>query len=171
MLKRWVKRWPWPLSQVSVTGLPGASGPRELVDRAGDFGRVDADAVAGGERGLEIARFLGLVERIGQPAFARVLHRGALSRRVCALGRGLLARRSLGIEAAHHQVEAEQQRQTQHDGEDEVALVVQIAILSEIGACQVQGTGSNPWPPHGWQRISRLAAIHPPLIAPCFSSA
>jgi len=34
-----------------------------------------------------------------------------------------------------------------------------------------QGTGSWPWPPHGWQRTIRFSASHPPLIAPCLSSA
>lgn len=32
----------------------------------------------------------------------------------------------------------------------------------------VQGTGSKPQPPHGWQRISRFSAIHPPFSAPYF---
>jgi hypothetical protein len=35
----------------------------------------------------------------------------------------------------------------------------------------IYGTGSWPWPPHGWQRNSRLLASQPPFIAPYFCKA
>jgi hypothetical protein len=42
----------------------------EQVDRADHLGRVDADAAGRGERRLQIARLLGHLGRIGQPALA-----------------------------------------------------------------------------------------------------
>jgi hypothetical protein len=106
----------------------------DWVDRAGDFGRVDADPVAARERGAQVARLRG-------GGFRPFLDRDLLRRSVGLRG-DALARSGLGIEPAHRQVEAEQQRQAQHDGEDEVALVVQVAILSEITLPANQGTGS-----------------------------
>ena len=35
----------------------------------------------------------------------------------------------------------------------------------------IQGTGSYPWPPQGWQRKMRRTASHVPLKGPCLRSA
>lgn len=35
----------------------------------------------------------------------------------------------------------------------------------------IQGTGSYPWPPQGWQRKMRRTASHEPLKGPCLRSA
>jgi hypothetical protein len=111
------------------------------VDRAGDLGRVDRDATRRGERGRQVARLLGHFARVGQPPFASVLDRCGLRRALCLDGRPLVWRRCR-VELADREVETEQQRKAQHDGEDEVTLVVQDAILSEMSERPLQGTGS-----------------------------
>ena len=44
-------------------------------------------------------------------------------------------------------------------------------VYYSVKTLAVQGTGSYPQPPQGWQRISRFSAIHPPFTAPYFDSA
>lgn len=55
--------------------------------------------------------------------------------------------------------------------QQDVAFRAQLNHLWVWQSCLVPGTGSYPHDPHGLQRAIRLAAIHPPLKAPCFCRA
>ena len=142
---------------------PGADG----IDRAGDLGRIDRHPARRSQRRGKVGHFLALLTRIDQPAVAAV-RRGRARRG----GDGLRLVRLLGrlrsrVDLAEEQVETQQQRQAQRDGNDKVTLVVQIAILSEIAARRAQGRalkapGRSHVPPTGGSALAALPpSIHP----------
>ena len=142
-----------PLGEVSSTGYDRAGRSIASVDPSGHRSTTVYDAAGRSEGRAQVARFLRLFGRIDQPALPGMPRR-ALRRRV-GLHRDLLAGRGGGIELSHHEIEAEQQREAQHDGEDEITLVVQDAILSEKSGRAVQETASG----------HRVVAMSPPRVA------
>ena len=132
--------------------------PRALqVDGAGHAGRLDADARGAGDHRVAIADRGGAVRgRIG----------GGVGDRLGLAALDLRDRRIRGREElALDQRPSEQDQRRDHREQHEILLVV-FHRAASFSFLSISGTGSGPYPPHGWQRAIRFAANQPPLSAP-----